>query len=327
MSTLTDRYVWGVLRAVPAAGRAELEPEIRAMVMDAVEARIAAGVVPAEAERAAVAELGDPERLAAQYTDRTLFLIGPRLFPDWKRLLTLLLPIVVPIVAVAMMAAELIGGTGVLEAVAAGLSTAFTVGVMITFWVTVVFAIMERKEIPDFEEELVWTPDRLPELPPARTGVSLVETAFSVAFLGIAASALVWQQTASPVTINGASFPLFNADLWPFWGTWFIALLGLEILFNLVLYLRGGWTWLLAVANTALNVAFAVPALWLWSEGRLFDPGLVAAFGSLGLTEAFRPAGIVIAVVIVAATAWDVIDGFLKAARGSRPQVMATLSR
>ena len=60
MSTLTDRYVWGVLRAVPTAQRADLEPEIRALVADAVEARIAAGVVPAEAERAAIAELGDP---------------------------------------------------------------------------------------------------------------------------------------------------------------------------------------------------------------------------------------------------------------------------
>ena len=41
MSTLTDRYVWGVLRAVPEPQRAELEPEIRAMVDDAVEARAA----------------------------------------------------------------------------------------------------------------------------------------------------------------------------------------------------------------------------------------------------------------------------------------------
>ena len=41
MTTLTDRYVWGVLRAVPEPQRAELEPEIRAMVDDAVEARAA----------------------------------------------------------------------------------------------------------------------------------------------------------------------------------------------------------------------------------------------------------------------------------------------
>ncbi len=317
MSTLTDRYVWGVLRAVPTAQRTDLEREIRALVGDAVDARIAAGVVPAAAERAAIAELGDPERLAAQYTDRTLFLIGPRLFPDWKRLLTLLLPIVVPIVAVALMGAQLVGGTGVIEAVAAGLSTAFTVGVMITFWVTVVFAIMERKEIPDFEEELVWTPDRLPELPPANT-VSLVETAFSVVFLAIAASALIWQQTASPITIDGDSFSLFNAELWPFWGTWFIVLLGLEIVFTFVRLLRGGWTWLLAVVNLILNLAFAIPAVWLVQSGTLIDPGLVAAIDA-AVGGAWLPPTLAIGLVIaVAISAWDAFDGFRQAWMRSR---------
>ena len=326
MSTLTDRYVWGVVRAVPAAQRADLEPEIRAMVMDAVEARTAAGVVPAEAERAAIAELGDPERLAATYTDRSLFLIGPRFFPDWKRLLAVILPIVLPIVAIALVGAQLIAGTSIIEAVVGGLSTAFTVGVMITFWITVVFAIMEHKEIPDFEEELVWTPDRLPEVP-AGTAVSRVETAFSVAFLAIAASALVWQQAARPIVIEGDSFALFNPDLWSFWLPWFIGLLALEMVFNIALYLRGGWTWLLAVANAALGLAFAVPAIWLWSEGRLFDPGLAPAFADLGLNEAMRPAGTVIAVLVGAGTAWDVIDGFLKAARVTWPQRTLTRSR
>ena len=41
MTTLTDRYVWGVLRSVPEAQRPDLEPEIRAMIADAVDARAA----------------------------------------------------------------------------------------------------------------------------------------------------------------------------------------------------------------------------------------------------------------------------------------------
>ena len=83
MTTLTDRYVWGVLRAVPETQRPDLEPEIRALIADALEARSAvdAGEVPAAAERAVLAELGDPEVLAARYTDRSLFLIGPALLP------------------------------------------------------------------------------------------------------------------------------------------------------------------------------------------------------------------------------------------------------
>jgi len=326
MSTLTDRYVWGVVRAVPTAQRADLEPEIRALIADAVDARTAAGVVPAEAERAAIAELGDPERLAARYTDKTLFLIGPRLFPDWRRLVSVLLPIVVPITGIAVAGAGLLAGNPPAEVIATGISTAFTVGIMLTFWVTVVFAIMERRSIPDLEEELVWTPDKLPELP-ANDGVSLVETAVSVAFLALAASLVVWQQTGSLVTIGGTSYPLFNADLWSFWLPYLLGLIGLQIVFKLARYLRHGWSWGLAIANAALDLAFVIPAVWLWSEGRLFDPGLVAALGSLGVGAAMRPTGIVIAVVLIAATCWDIVEGFLKASRASRPQVTATRNR
>ena len=315
MSTLTDRYVWGVLRAVPTAQRADLEPEVRAMVADAVEARVAAGVVPEEAERAAIAELGDPERLAARYTDKTLFLIGPRYFPDWKRLVTLLLSIVVPIVAIATMGAGYLGGQEIWEIVASGLGTAFMVGVNLTFWITVVFAVMERKEIADLDEELAWTPDKLPEPPDAAATETLTGIAFSIVALVVAAIALVWQQVAMPITIDGASYPLFNPDLWSFWLPWFLVILGLQIAFHLALYLRGGWTWVFAAVNTILNLAFLVPAVWLWSQGLLFDPGLVEALEGMGLAAAFRPAGAVIAIVIVVATAWDIIDGFRKAGR------------
>jgi hypothetical protein len=318
MSTLTDRYVWGVLRAVPTAQRADLEPEIRALVADAVEARVAAGVVPTEAERAAIAELGDPERLAAQYTDKTLFLIGPRYFPDWKRLLTLLLSIVVPIVAIATMGAGYLAGKEIWELVASGLGTAFMVGINLAFWITVVFAVMERKEIADLDEELAWTPDKLPEPPATAATESLAGIAFSVAALVIAAIALVWQQTAMPITIDGASYPLLNPDLWSFWLPWFLVVLGLQIAFHLALYLRGGWTWAFAAVNTILNLAFLVPAVWLWSEGLLFDPGLVAALEGMGLAAAFRPAGVVIAIVLIAATGWDIVDGFRKAARAGQ---------
>lgn len=315
MSTLTDRYVWGILRAVPTAQRADLEPEIRALVADAVEARVAAGVIPAEAERAAIAELGDPERLAAQYTDRTLFLIGPRYFPDWKRLLTLLLSIVVPIVAIATMGAGYLAGQAIWEVFASGLGTAFMVGVNLAFWITVVFAVMERREVADLDAELVWTPDKLPEPPAAAATESLAGIAFSIAALVVAVIALVWQQVAMPITIDGASYPLFNPDLWSFWLPWFVVVLGLQIVFHLALYLRGGWTWAFAVVNTVLNLAFLVPAVWLWSQGQLFDPGLVAALDGMGMAEAFRPAGAVIAFVIIAATGWDILDGFRKAAR------------
>ena len=99
---------------------------------------------PEAAERAALAELGDPDALAAQYTDTTRFLIGPRLYPEWERLLLLLLPIVVPIAGIAVGAVGWVSGKPVGEAIVSGLGVAFNVAVQLTFWFTLVFAIAER---------------------------------------------------------------------------------------------------------------------------------------------------------------------------------------
>ena len=63
--TLTDRYVWAVLKSLPEAKRADIDRELRATIADDVEAREADGRDAAAAEREALAELGDPARLAA----------------------------------------------------------------------------------------------------------------------------------------------------------------------------------------------------------------------------------------------------------------------
>lgn len=310
MSTLTDRYVWGVLRAVPSAQRAELEPEIRALVADAVEARLADGTGPDAAERAALTELGDPERLAARYTDTRLYLVGPRYFPDWRRLLRLLLPIVVPIVSIVVMAAGYLAGRGILEILGSGLGTAFIVGVMITFWVTLSFAILERVEAADVDRELAWSPDRLPELPADTVRPSVVEVVFSMVALLVAAGALVWQQLAMPIRIDGSAFPLFDRTLWSFWIPWFLVLLLVEIAFTYVRWRRGGWTWTLATVNLILNLAFTIPAVWLVSEGRLLDPPLVAAIDAKVGSAWLAPTLAIVAVIAVTASAWDAVDGF-----------------
>ncbi|HYN47587.1 MAG TPA: permease prefix domain 1-containing protein [Candidatus Nanopelagicales bacterium] len=312
MSTLTDRYVWGVLRAVPAAQRTDLEPEVRAMIADAMEARIAAGVVPDEAERAAVAELGDPERLAARYTDRSLVLIGPAYFPDWKRLLTLLLTIVVPITAIAVIGAGSLAGKTVGELVLDGAGTAFMVGVQLSFWITLVFAFLERSGQPPLGE--AWTPDQLPDVPSARKGgVNPVELAFSVVALVVAAGALVWQQTATPITIDGTGYPLFDPVLWSFWLPWFLVILGLEITFTFARWRAGGWTWVLAGVNLVLNIAFMVPAVWLLQNGLLLDSGLMAEIDRMSGSAWLQPTLAVTTVILVAVGAWDSFDGFRQA--------------
>jgi hypothetical protein len=313
MSTLSDRYVWGVLKEVPQGQRSDLEPEIRAMVADAVEARADAGEAPDAAERAALLELGDPQLLAARYTDRSMVLIGPRFYPEWRRLLTLLLPVVVPIVSIVATAAAYLGGTPPAQLIGIAISTGINVAIQTVFWFTLVFALIERTGHTEGITE-AWTPERLPETPAESVKPKLVESVLGIIALGFAAGALIWQQVAMPITIDGTGYPLFDPALWSFWLPWFLLILAMELVFTFVRWSRGGWTWVLATVNLGLNIAFVVPAVWLLNTGQLFDPGLMAAVEAEVGTETWLRTTIVIGTVIaVAIAAWDSFDGFRQA--------------
>src|SRR5215212_5190286 len=80
----TERYLAAALRSIPAAKRADVEQELRSSIEDGIEERIAAGADGATAERAVLESLGDPSLLAAAYTGKPNYLIGPELFPIYR---------------------------------------------------------------------------------------------------------------------------------------------------------------------------------------------------------------------------------------------------
>lgn len=312
MTTLTDRYVWAVLRSLPNGQRAELEPEIRALIADAIEAREASGIPAPDAERAALVELGDPDALAARYMDRPLALIGPRLYPEWRRLLMLLLPIVVPLATAVTVALAAVGGQSPSELVGTGITAALNVAIQLVFWFTLVFALIERAGATMTVGP--WTPERLPELP-AKTRPGLAETVTTVVAIAVGLVLLGWQQVAKPIVIDGTGHPLFNADLWSFWLPYFALLLVIEAIFAVVLWRAGGYTWTLATVNVVTGLAFLLPALKLLQDGVVFDPGLAAAVEKVVPSNAFAPLGVILGVLLVISQALDIVEGYRKAAQ------------
>jgi hypothetical protein len=318
MTTLTDRYVWGVLRAVPEAQRAELEPEIRALVADAVDARIEAGTSDAaEAERAALTELGDPDDLAARYTGRIRYLIGPRLYQAWRRVLVPVLLVVVPIVAAVSLAGSLLGEQTIGESIVAGLSSGYMVAVMIAFWMTLVFALIERTGTADTMKELTWTPDKLPDVPSTER-LGAAELVASVTANVLVAAFIVWQQTAAPIVVGGTGQPILDPSLWSFWLPYFLAVTLVEIVFTIALYRRGRWTYPFAVVNAALGAAFAIPALWLLQNGLLFNPAIIDALDAATGGAWLTPTAIIIGITVLVIVIWDAAEGFWKAYRNER---------
>ncbi len=323
MTTLTDRYVWAATHSVPEAQRTDLDRELRERIGDATDALVETGRAHADAERMALVELGDPAALAASYVDRPLQLIGPRYYLAWWRLLKLLYSVVLPIAVAAVGFAQLLSGADVGDAIGSAIGVGFSIAVHLGFWVTLGFAVLERT--PGKGADLAWTPDMLPQLPELGRPGRRSELIGSLVFLGIFALVLVWQHFGLPWVGALEAIPLLDPDLWSFWMPYFLVLIVLEMLFAIAVY-AWGWNWWLAAANLVLNVAFVVPAVWLFTTGQLINPEALDAmgwpWGDAG--DVIVP---VIVVVVIGVAVWDVIDGVIKTVRGSRAGAMPTLGR
>lgn len=317
MTTLTDRYVWAVIRSLPEKQRDDIERELRASVDDAMEARVAAGEPIRTAERDTLLELGDPDRLSASYAERPAFLVGPARYFDYLRLLKLLYALVLPIALVAVAVVQLLSGAGAGEIIGSVIGAAVEVAVHIGFWTTLVFVILDRQE-KSRKPLTTWTPESLPERTSPRTG--LPELIASLVFLLFFAGAIVWQQYSSVFTdAGGRPIPVLQPELWSLWIPYTFGLIALELVFAIVLY-RTGWNWPLAIVNVVLNVAFLIPAIWLVVNDRVFNPTFLTKLGwpdDLGMS-AIAP---IIVLVFVGVSAGDAIDGAVKSRRAAKGAV------
>lgn len=326
MTSLTDRFVWAAARTLPETQRAEFDRELRERIGDASDALVETGASPDDAERAALTELGDPAALAAQYIDRPLQLIGPKYYLAWLRLLKLLLVIVVPCAVVGVAIAQAVTGGSVGDIFGASIGIAISVGVHVCFWTTLVFAILERTPAPEGRRgvDMPWTLDMLPALPEPGKASRVAELIASVVLLAVFAVAIVLQQFGVPWVPELRAVPLLSPELWSFWLPYFLGLIGLEILFAVAIF-SWGWNWWLAGANLVLNIAFTVPALWLFLTGQLINPAALDA-----MNWPWGDAGPIIVamivVVVIAASGWDVIEGGIKAYRAGRARRMARIA-
>ena len=136
------RYLYQVSRFLPTKGWEETEKEIISLIDDMVEGRCGDRAPTAEDMQAIIAELGKPSELAASYNDSKMYLIGPAIFPLYKK---------------ALLIMECIGITAtILKLILSGIDGSFVsqditeifTGIFSVFaMVTIVFFIIERQGV------------------------------------------------------------------------------------------------------------------------------------------------------------------------------------
>jgi hypothetical protein len=319
MTNLIDRYVFTALRRVPEKQRADIDRELRAAIDDAVDARTDGGEPRETAIESALTELGDPERLADGYADRPQHLIGPELFPIWRRLSLALLAIVLPIVVGVSVVVHLLDDPAIGPAIGAAVGTALTTAAHLGFWTTAVFAVLERTGVGRATFRHTWT---LADLPKYEAGFLTVgQLAANVLWPVLLIVALVLQQ------FTFSSVPVLDPDNWSFWWPFFIVVLVLECAYAVWVYLLGGWTHTVTAVNAALGVLFTTPLVWLLVTHRFFNPEFINRldWGSIDNPLAWLT-GICVVFAVLAAV-WDIVEVAIRAERtrrGMPTQVLGT---
>lgn len=251
---LVDRYVYDVTRRLPAKQRddvrKELQAEIEAMIDDEAN-----GKKPSKKHVYDVLlRMGDPAKLADQYTERQLYIISPAYYHAYIQLIKTLLAIVLPIIIFFTF-------TGSLATVKEhfivlffqALGVGFEVGVHIAFWVTVSFVLVERFSNMKQPEPETWTPDQLPKLPGGQ------QISKSDAMMGIAWSIIAIWATAMQIpqihAMMGSSVPLFfSPEMWPYWTLSLLAISVISLGAEIMKFIVGGWTLAMMIVGNIVNL-------------------------------------------------------------------------
>ncbi|MEV6843651.1 permease prefix domain 1-containing protein [Actinoplanes sp. NPDC051411] len=308
MTSLIDRYVFTALRRVPEQQRTDIDRELRASIEDAVDARVDGGEPRDAAVEATLLELGDPDRLADSYAGRLPYLIGPDLFPFWRRLIKMLYTVVLPIVVAVAVTVQLFDHPTVGKVIGGGISALITTAVHIGFWTTLVFAILERTDART-ELKTTWKPADLPKYEP------------SVVSRGQLAAGLVW-----PVLLMVALImqqftftrePVLDPANWSFWWPFFLVMLVLECGYQVWLHRHRVWTHTVTLVNAALGILTTVPLVWLLATHHFYNPKFIATL-NWGEVNPLTWLTNIAVVVAVATAVWDVAEVAARAERARR---------
>lgn len=302
-TTLTERYTIAATRHLPPKVRKESRAKLEASIGEAVALRVDSGEEPTTAERAVLTDLGDPAGLAAGYAHRPLHLIGPRYYLTWWRLLRTLLTFVPICAAGGVALGQTLDGAEIGAILSASITVGLSLVVHLSFWVTLVFFILERSGVAI---DAGWDPEELP-VPGADSARS--ELIATLVFLGLAAGAVLWDRFRGLALIDDEALPILNTALWP----WLLGLIALHAVFAVVLQRRGRWDARLAVANTVLALVVVSLILNLLVRGTLVSPQFLES--GVFEAETLRTLGILLGFGVAGLWGWSILDGWLKRRR------------
>ena len=327
---LIEIYIHEVTRRLPEQARDDIALELRSTIEDMLPDD------PDEEEvKAVLAKLGNPAILASEYRDQPMHLIGPRYFDLYVTLLKMIIPIAITISLIAITAEYLLSFSGdtsvaaiVTTIISKGIGSILEVGIQVFFWLTVVFAIIERTDKgkdgqPFTIKWTKWTPDDLKDIQPIHKKKAITNFDVFGSLMWIAIWATVYFNAEHLIGVykggeDALNFvaPVFNQYVLQEYWLIILVVIGLEVALAIYKLIKKQWTRGLALCNTALELIVTMAFAVILMNPNVLNQEFITYMSDLfNITTYQFEAGLVgggIALLILIA-ALNIFEGFRKA--------------
>ncbi|SCC43268.1 Uncharacterized protein BTT61001_03201 [Bacillus thuringiensis] len=327
---MIDIYVEEVAKRLPEKNREDIILELRSTIEDMLP-----DDYNEDDEKRVLEKLGSPVSLANGYLDRPMYLIGPRYFDVYTILLKMIIPIAAVIALIAMVAENFVGYDGeqavldvILNLIGKGIGEIIEVGLHVFFWLTLVFAILERTDKDKGTQPLTtslkkWTPDDLKNTSyiPKKKSISKFEVFGGLMWTAIWATLYFYANHLVGVyhgTESGLKFvaATFNQEVllqyWPI----VVIVIVFEIGISLYKLVQGQWTKKLAIGNAILQIVGTIVFIVIIVNPHLFNEGFITYVANVFTTSPEEVKKWLIGggiIIYILSAALNIFDGFRKA--------------
>ncbi|MGA5691606.1 HAAS signaling domain-containing protein [Cytobacillus pseudoceanisediminis] len=292
---LIEVYIQEVTRRLPEKSRADIALELQSTIRDMLP-----DDYNEEEVKDVLSKLGSPAALAAGYRDQPMHLIGPRYFDVYVSLLKMILPIAAAIALISV-AAEFIFDfhrddtiiNMVLGFMGYGVWRLIEVAIQVFFWLTIVFAVIERMDKGKEQHPLSpslkpWTPDDLKSITyiPKKKAISKCEVFGSLMWTAIWATLYFYADRLMGVYRGGGEgleFQIAAVNQEVLLGYWPIVVVIIALEVGLALYklIIGQWTKRMAIFNTVLELFATIVFIFILLNPNLLQPEFTAYMSDL----------------------------------------------
>jgi hypothetical protein len=293
VSDLIARYLHAVSEGLPRPLRDDVTRELRSLIEDKLEDRAQTLAQPIDAALAAYVlhEIGRPADVARRYDLAPQYLVGPRFYPAFMRILKIGLAGLAVMLLFSTLVGQVLSPQGphsvfTLATLGRLLALYFQTGISLFGQAVIVLAILERtklgERVPSAQN---WDVRDLPELPDAREEpMSIAGTAVGACLTVLVA---VWlnffprwvavfmvmddQSVVVPLSDFGIQLPMLVINVW----------LALALTLKLVMIAQRRWTQTTRWAQVGLGFLAAIVLFDIVAHSMLSTPSAMPAFAHL----------------------------------------------